>query len=263
MPVAGWGRLPRRTAAESRPGADADALHLSQPALSHSMQRLEAELGQTLFERTGRRMALNDAGALALEHARRILHDGRIMQDALDDFAQHARVVRVALGPPRANLALGPASPGNPRRDGAVAPENREIAAKNRGCDAGRRAQAPGRGPSASRDLGLCRAARPPASPGGPGGGGFRVTSPIFCTYRAFSVGPRLRPAAPPRFAPSRRAEGLPRARGARRADEAAGRAEPSSATFGYSTAASSSSDPPSSDPSPDDGSAGSENADR
>ena len=76
--------------------AAADALHLSQPALSRSMQRLEAELGQELFERTGRRMALNDAGALALEHARRILHDRRIMQDALDDFAQRARALRVA-----------------------------------------------------------------------------------------------------------------------------------------------------------------------
>lgn len=76
--------------------AAADALHLSQPALSRSMQRLEAELGQELFERTGRRMALNDAGALALKHARRILHDRRIMQDALDDFAQRARALRVA-----------------------------------------------------------------------------------------------------------------------------------------------------------------------
>ena len=71
------------------------------------MQRLEAEPGQTLFERTGRRMALNDAGALALEHARRILHDRRIMQDALDDFAQRARVVRVALVAASSQSRLG------------------------------------------------------------------------------------------------------------------------------------------------------------
>ena len=111
--------------------------------------------------------------------------------------------------PPRTRPATRPAShpphdvarcaPGRPRTRrrrarNARAPENREIAAKNRGCDAARRAQKPPRAPSASRDLGLRRAVHLPAPPGGPEGGGSRVTSPIFCTYRAFSVGPRLRP---------------------------------------------------------------------
>lgn len=72
------------------------ALHISQPALSRSMQRLETELGQALFERVGRRAALNAAGRLALEHARRILRDEQAMLDALADHARQARALRVA-----------------------------------------------------------------------------------------------------------------------------------------------------------------------
>lgn len=63
--------------------AAAERLHLSQPALSRSMQRLEAELGQPLFDRTGRRSTLNAAGRTALEHARRILREEQLMRDAL------------------------------------------------------------------------------------------------------------------------------------------------------------------------------------
>ena len=57
--------------------AAARALHLSQPALSRSLARLEAELDQPLFDRPGRRLVLNDAGRVALEHARQILRDER------------------------------------------------------------------------------------------------------------------------------------------------------------------------------------------
>ncbi|MBO5496209.1 MAG: LysR family transcriptional regulator, partial [Oscillospiraceae bacterium] len=46
--------------------AAADSLHLSQPALTRSLQRLEAELGVSLFHRKRNRVALNDVGELAL-----------------------------------------------------------------------------------------------------------------------------------------------------------------------------------------------------
>jgi LysR family hydrogen peroxide-inducible transcriptional activator len=51
----------------------AEDIALSQPALSRSVGRLEAELGQPLFERQTRSVSLTDAGHLLLERARQIL----------------------------------------------------------------------------------------------------------------------------------------------------------------------------------------------
>ena len=70
-------------------------LHLSQPALSRSMQRLEAEFRQPLFDREGRSVRLNDAGRVAVDWARQILRDERLMRDALDAVARRARTLRV------------------------------------------------------------------------------------------------------------------------------------------------------------------------
>jgi LysR family transcriptional activator of glutamate synthase operon len=47
--------------------------HVAQPALSQQIRRLEDELGLALVERTTRRAALTDAGALLVGRARRIL----------------------------------------------------------------------------------------------------------------------------------------------------------------------------------------------
>lgn len=73
----------------------ADELRLSQPALSRSIQRLEAELGAPLFDRTKNRLALNDAGRLALEHAREVLRDIERLRDAVRDFERGQRTLRV------------------------------------------------------------------------------------------------------------------------------------------------------------------------
>ena len=58
--------------------AAAEELHLSQPALSRSIRRLERELGQELFDRTHNSATLNDAGRLAVDHARNLLRDERM-----------------------------------------------------------------------------------------------------------------------------------------------------------------------------------------
>jgi LysR family transcriptional activator of glutamate synthase operon len=47
--------------------------HVAQPALSQQIQRLEAELGLTLVQRTTRRVAMTEAGELLVARARRAL----------------------------------------------------------------------------------------------------------------------------------------------------------------------------------------------
>jgi LysR family transcriptional regulator, hydrogen peroxide-inducible genes activator len=48
---------------------------ISQPSLSQQIMNLEVEVGQPLFHRLGRSVALTDAGKVLLEHAYRILND--------------------------------------------------------------------------------------------------------------------------------------------------------------------------------------------
>lgn len=53
----------------------AQAIHLTQPALSYLIRKLEGELGVELFARNTRKVVLTEAGELFLGHARRILAD--------------------------------------------------------------------------------------------------------------------------------------------------------------------------------------------
>ena len=76
--------------------AAAEELHISQPALSRSIQRLEAELGCALFERAGRRVALNDCGRAAVEGARAILRDERVLRANVAAIAERARALHVS-----------------------------------------------------------------------------------------------------------------------------------------------------------------------
>ncbi len=77
----------------------ADALFLTQPALSRSIRALEDELGQPLFDRVGRRSVLTPFGEEAVKRARQLVFDaeeleasGRLMQEA------RAGTVRIGLG---------------------------------------------------------------------------------------------------------------------------------------------------------------------
>src|SRR4051812_41994149 len=49
----------------------AEKLYRTQPAVSLSLQRLEAELGEKLIDRSGKDLILTDAGRTVLEYARR------------------------------------------------------------------------------------------------------------------------------------------------------------------------------------------------
>ena len=86
--------------------AAADELHISQPALSRSMQRLEADLGCPLFDRTPNRVRLNAAGRLAVDHARVVLREARRLRDAVDAAARRPRPLRVATCAPAPLWAL-------------------------------------------------------------------------------------------------------------------------------------------------------------
>lgn len=55
----------------------AEKLHLTQPAISKRIAQLEGELGVSLFDRLGRRVALTEAGRALLPVAERILSDVR------------------------------------------------------------------------------------------------------------------------------------------------------------------------------------------
>ena len=45
----------------------AEELHISQPALSQSMKKLEESLGVSLFERSKNKIALNENGIMAVQ----------------------------------------------------------------------------------------------------------------------------------------------------------------------------------------------------
>ncbi|HWM11303.1 MAG TPA: LysR family transcriptional regulator [Solirubrobacteraceae bacterium] len=81
-------------------GRAADAVYVSQPALSQQVRRLEAELGLALLRRTSRGVELTPAGAELLERAESILADAANARAAMDEHAGVVRgTVRVAATP--------------------------------------------------------------------------------------------------------------------------------------------------------------------
>lgn len=71
----------------------AEALYLSQPALSRSMKKLETQLGVSLFDRDNSKISLNKTGLHAVEYARRILELDREMCEGVADFDRRQRTV--------------------------------------------------------------------------------------------------------------------------------------------------------------------------
>ena len=79
--------------------AAADAIGLSKATVSKAITRLEAHLGQSLFHRTSRRLALTEAGKPLAEHAARILTEARLAEESANDAAS-APTGRVRLAAP-------------------------------------------------------------------------------------------------------------------------------------------------------------------
>lgn len=67
--------------------AAAASLHISQQALSSSMQQLEKDLNATLFRREGRRLTLTPAGELLLAEGRALLAAARTVSERVQQAA--------------------------------------------------------------------------------------------------------------------------------------------------------------------------------
>jgi LysR family transcriptional regulator, regulator for metE and metH len=71
--------------------AAAKDLHLTQSALSHSMKKLEQQLGTDIWLREGRRLRLTQAGQYLLAVADRVLPQLALAESSLRQFAQGER----------------------------------------------------------------------------------------------------------------------------------------------------------------------------
>ena len=71
----------------------AEKMHLSQPSLSRSMQRLEMELQVPLFVRQKNRIELNANGQMAIEYARKILGEAHDMVTHIQAFDRSQRTI--------------------------------------------------------------------------------------------------------------------------------------------------------------------------
>lgn len=73
----------------------AEELRISQPALSRSIQKLEEELGQPVFERKTRSVALTDAGILLQARAQQVL---TILEDTKAEITDDGQSGRLRIG---------------------------------------------------------------------------------------------------------------------------------------------------------------------
>ena len=71
--------------------------HVAQPSLSQQIQKLEAEMGQRLFDRLPRSVVLTEAGKCFLEYARKILVEIAEARRCLDDL-KHDIAGRLTVG---------------------------------------------------------------------------------------------------------------------------------------------------------------------
>src|SRR3982074_2847525 len=71
--------------------APAEAMNLSQPAMSQHVAEMERELGARLFDRLGRKVALTEAGRLLEEHALRLFASVASAREAVADLSELRR----------------------------------------------------------------------------------------------------------------------------------------------------------------------------
>lgn len=87
----------------------AERLHISQPALSSGLKKLEEELGVQLFERKKNKITLNKAGEMAFTYACAILGQTEEMKNAFRQYAKENNVLSLGYcdpGPMRLSVPL-------------------------------------------------------------------------------------------------------------------------------------------------------------
>ena len=96
--------------AEARSYAKAaKMLHLSQPALSRSIQQLESKIGQRLFDRNGRQIQLTETGLLFVNRARELLARGDDMEREVSLLdATRGGQLTIGAGPYASELIVKP-----------------------------------------------------------------------------------------------------------------------------------------------------------
>lgn len=78
----------------------AEQLHISQPTLTRSMKKIEAEFGISLFTRTKNRIALNESGTLAAQEAELVLRQTESMLRRVREFDRANRTISVGVCTP-------------------------------------------------------------------------------------------------------------------------------------------------------------------
>ena len=86
----------------------AELVHISQPTLTRSIQKLEAEWNVTLFDRQKNKITLNQTGEIAVQYARRILEDVNTMTDAIQAYDRSLRTMSIGSCAPGTLLELLP-----------------------------------------------------------------------------------------------------------------------------------------------------------
>lgn len=99
-----------KTIAESKTMTEAaERLHISQPALSSGLKKLEEELGVQLFERQKNKIILNKAGEMAFTYACAVLGQAEEMKNAFRQYAKENNVLSLGFcdaGPMRLSVPL-------------------------------------------------------------------------------------------------------------------------------------------------------------
>ena len=86
----------------------AESLHLSQPALSRNMKKLEEELEIPIFERSKNKLSLNDNGLYVLDLARSLLTDADSLIVKARDYDRKNRTVTLGICSPAPAWILVP-----------------------------------------------------------------------------------------------------------------------------------------------------------